>query len=385
MSKAAAGAPRHPLPERVVEAIRGQASLLEGVERALRAGTLAHAYLILGARGAGRGRLATAIAQMALCTVEPNGCTVEPQGCGRCPDCKQARRLAHPDLQLLYPATKEEEKDAERGQRLVEEYAADRFRLLGASPTASIGIDQVRGLKEAVAKSRVSGPRRVAIVFDAGRLTEQAGQSALKLVEEPPPDTLLLLTAEDTASLLPTLVSRCQRLRVRALPREEVAGLLEQELAVPPREARLLANLSGGSLGRAIEMLSEGLLELRDRIVPLVSAPLSDARAVEQAIARFGGPLDAATGQRAVELLLLWHRDLLAARSGVDPARWVHADRAGEIEQAARRMPLKEVRRRIELLEEFADALAHRVNPELSLHAALARIGSGASAGELWP
>ncbi|MFN8546744.1 MAG: DNA polymerase III subunit delta' C-terminal domain-containing protein [Candidatus Eisenbacteria bacterium] len=351
--------------------------MIEAMRRAIADGVLAHAYLLLGPRGSGRGRLATALAQLLLCP-RPDA------PCGACPDCKQARKLAHPDLHLLAPATKEEERDPERFARLLEGYAADRYELFGANPTAQIGIDQVRALKEDLAKARVSGPRRIGVLLEAGRLGEAAGQSALKLVEEPPPDTVLFLCAEETSSLLPTLVSRCQRLRVRPLPRADLARVLAKELDVPEAEARLLASLSGGSLGRAIEMREDGLLELRDRVLPLFEET-SQAKGAEAGLSRVASAFDAASGQRAVELLLLWHRDLLAARQGLPAEAWVHADRATEIARIAATLSLAEIRRRIELLEELNDALSHRVNPELSLHAALARWKSGARAGELWP
>jgi len=369
--------PKHPLPDRLLDAILGQEALIGAVRRAVADGVLAHAYLLLGPRGVGRGRLATAFAQLLLC---PRA----DAPCGACPDCKQARKLTHPDLHLLAPATKEEERDPERMARLVEDYASDRYRLFGANPTAQIGIDQVRALKEELAKARVSGPRRIGVLLEAGRLGEAAGQSALKLVEEPPPDTVLFLCAEETSSLLPTLVSRCQRLRVRPLPRLELARALSDELAVPEAEARLLASLSGGSLGRAIEMREDGLLELRDRVLPLFTEA-TQANSAEAGLSRVASALDAASGQRAVELLLLWHRDLLAARQNLPREGWVHADRAEEIARIATTVSLAELRRRVELLEELSDALSHRVNPELSLHAALTRWKSGARAGELWP
>ena len=368
----------HPLPDRLSDVVLGQARLFDGFARALEQKKLAHAFLLLGPRGVGRGRLATALAQSLLCAFGP-------PACGQCPPCKQARKLTHPDLHLLFPATKEEERDGERRARILEEYAGDRYRPLGVSPTATIGIEQVRQLKESLSLARVVGPRRVAIVFDAGKLTEQAGQSALKLVEEPPPDTLLFLTAEETAGLLPTLVSRCQRLRLRPLPRAEVAMLLTRDLEVDAAEANLLASLSGGVLGRALELRQEGLLELRDQVLPMFANASADPRAIESAISRLGSQFDAGTGQRAIELLLLWHRDLLAAARGLPASEFVHVDRASEIERMAAELRLPEVRRRIELLEELSEALKARVNPELALHAALSRWGSGARAGELWP
>ena len=124
-------------------------------------------------------RTCLAFAQQLLCE------NADPP-CGSCSGCRTSARLVHPDLHLLFPATREEAEDPAGRAALLEAYASNRYHLLEYSASAGIGIDRIRALKEEVAKSRVAGERRVVILADAPRLTEQAAQSALKLVEEPP-------------------------------------------------------------------------------------------------------------------------------------------------------------------------------------------------------
>ena len=241
-------------PQRVRDWLLGQEALLRLLGSARSEDRLAHAYLFVGPRGCGKTRTALAFAQELLCQAPegvsdagaPSRSGARAGGkapCGTCHGCVQVARLLHPDLHLVFPATREEAEDMSGRATLLERYAANRYHLLEHSPSASIGIDRIRALKEEVAKSGLEGDRRVVIISGAGRMTEQAAQSALKLIEEPPPDTVLILESESLAQLLPTLVSRCQRLRLRTLPVSELIAVLEKELGQEPAQARLLAAL----------------------------------------------------------------------------------------------------------------------------------------------
>jgi DNA polymerase III subunit delta' len=355
--------------------VRGQERLFSQWDQAVREDRLPHAILLLGPRGVGKGRTALALSQGLLCARSP-------APCGVCPSCRQVARLLHPDLHLLWPASREDLENAEALGRITTAYASDRFGTWDTSPAASIGIDQVRKLKEEMAKAGVEGDRRVACILAADRMTEQAAQSALKLVEEPPAQASLILTAEDPARLLPTLVSRCQRLRLTPLPREVVESILAGDLGVDREEARLLSALSGGCLGQAVEMKDGGLRAFRDRILKLFdfekgrggSAPsLEEVESRVQVLEREGG---AEAVSRAGRLLLIWYHDLLNARFGLPEEHLANSDLAAQAGSAGRALGLEEIGRRLRAVEEMLAAIEQNVNPALALHIALGRISS---------
>jgi DNA polymerase-3 subunit delta' len=201
------------------------------------------------------------------------------------------------------------------------------------------------------------------------------------MVEEPPPDTVHILCADDTSRVLPTLVSRCQRVRIQPLSPERIESVLVAGGA-SAAEARLLASLAEGSLWRAAQMRSDDVLELRDQAVQLFAAGGASAAAIAQRVESVGRSWNPSLARRAIDLLLLWHHDLLWIGSGASRDAVVHLDSLPRLETAARAMSPREIRRRVEILEEMAEAVEQRVNPTLALQVALSRLASGAEARE---
>lgn len=364
-----------PAPEalRLRDRLRGLDDALDHLSRARRQDRLAQSYLFLGPRGCGKTRLALAFAQELFCT------SPAPP-CGACAPCRQTAHLTHPDLHLVAPAAREELEHPDRIAALLAAYADDRYHLPLGGAAESIGIDRVRGLKEEAAKSPVAGTRRVIILAGADRMTEQAAQAALKLVEEPPPGTLLVLAAGETTDLLPTLVSRCQRVRVTPLGREVLRRILAEELLIPAAEASLLAALSGGSLGRALELRGLDVRALRDRAREAFDFPadaLPASSEVERRVRRLERSWTGDAARVGCWLLLSWLRDCLAARAGVDADDLANPDLAEEAGRVGRAVTPQEIGRRMRVIEEMADALERNCNPSLTLHAALWRMAGG--------
>lgn len=374
-------------PRRLRDELIGQEAVFERIERALLENRLGHAYLLLGLWGSGRTRTALALAQMLLCLESP--APGAPIPCGLCSGCRKTARIIHPDLHLIPPAVKDDAEDPDRMARLLEVYAGGRYHLLGSMGAASIGIDRLRRLKEEASKALVEGKRRIIILSSAERMTEQAAQSVLKLVEEPPPETVLILTAEDPAQLLPTLVSRCQRMHVRPLSRDVVASLLTDDVGLGPAEAKVLASLSGGSLGRALELKQSDALELRDSVIRVFAfpAPGSGERVSPQEVERRVRSLEriwtAESARRAGHLLLVWLRDLLVLHCGLEADSIANIDHAEDSRRLAARLSVEEIGRRICLVEEMVQAVDQYVNPVLALHATLTRIATGRSVEDI--
>jgi DNA polymerase III subunit delta' len=154
---------------------------------AQRSGRLPHALLIHEAPGAGGDWLAAWAARLVLCQ-HP-----ERSPCGDCPGCKRAAALQHPDLTLVRPL----------------------------EDSRQIRIEQVRELSAELALTSHGGGYKVGLITPADALNRFAANALLKTLEEPPPRTLLVLVATQPSRLPPTVVSRCQRLRLRAPTREE--------------------------------------------------------------------------------------------------------------------------------------------------------------------
>jgi DNA polymerase-3 subunit delta' len=216
----------------------GAKSLLAG---AVAAGRLPHALLLTGPRGVGKQRLALWLAQLVSCERPAQ----EP--CGDCRPCRLVLTLQHPDVHWFVPLELSRKgADADKQVELVaealsEEMAARREQPLydptagGTAGLAIHSIAAVRLLLRRVALTPAAGTRKVFIVGDAERLipqhgTEDAANALLKVLEEPPADTHLILTASDPNALLPTILSRVVLVRVARLPDSVVTAFAHSQL-----------------------------------------------------------------------------------------------------------------------------------------------------------
>ena len=216
-------------------------------------GRLHHAWLLTGPRGIGKATLAWRFARFLLAGQEaglfggpPQGLSVEKDAPGRGlidarshPDLFHLRRTLHPDN--------------------------GRIR-------SEIAVEDVRGLGAFMHMTPAMGSNRVAIVDAADEMNRNAANAVLKILEEPPPNAVLLLVAHAPGRLLPTIRSRCRRLALQPLATETVVQLLgDYAPATSPDERTALAALAEGSIGRALELSGAGSLALYREIVDVLA------------------------------------------------------------------------------------------------------------------
>jgi len=212
--------------------------------------------LLHGARGVGKQRLAIWLAQLLLCERAAADGLEDP--CGACQQCRYSLRLVHPDLHWFFPrpslkdsSASDADVAADMSEAIAERLAADG---LWAPPSGSEGI-YVKTMKALVHRATLRpamAKRAVFIVGDAERMVSQesspeAANTMLKLLEEPPPQTTLILTSSEPLSLLPTIRSRMVSIRVPSLSRAAVEAFLD-DAAV---QRRLPGTVREESIGRA--------------------------------------------------------------------------------------------------------------------------------------
>ncbi len=263
--------------------------------RAIAQERLPQVLLVSGPRGVGKQRLALWLAQLIYCE-KPGD---EP--CGECRQCNLVTRLGHVDLHWMIPVPRPKAADADRqvaeAAELVGQAVDERRKtpLYGPPDGMAIhGVAVARLIAKRAALTPVEGRRKVFIVGDAERLVPQeaspeAANALLKLLEEPPADTVFILTAADPKALLPTVRSRAVPLRLSPLADDEVRGFLESHLD-PPLEGDVLAErvaLAEGSIGRALWEVEEAA-KARAEALEFLRAALGDRpqlldRALKQA------------------------------------------------------------------------------------------------------
>ena len=321
-------------------------------ERLTKAATLPASLLFHGPKGVGKQRLALWLGQRLLCT----GVLAGPEPCRSCKSCRYAESLAHPDLHWYFPRPRLKDSDADT-EAVRADYVdaiAERLKVNGIyappSGTEGIFVATVRALLKGAALSPALGQRKVFIVGDAERMVSQEGadmaaNAFLKLLEEPLPDTQLILTSSEPGALLPTIRSRVASVRVPILSDGAVrlfladplvSAALERERVPSGVEERVqLASGAPGSLFGATSR--ESAVADAERFLKAAVSPDPTAAfqlALSQGASKARG---AFTDTLAALTVLLHRRSLTAVRHSDSRLALGAANAIGAVERAKER------------------------------------------------
>ena len=296
-----------------------------------------HAYLFCGPPGLGRRTLALRLAQALNCT-KPLAPGVP---CGLCRDCKQIEAMQHPDMNVIQ--------------------ALDNDNLPKEGGT--LKVDQIREVQRSLSLKPYQSKYRVALFLRFQEANDNAANALLKTLEEAPAHAILLLTADTPEQLLPTIISRCEILRLRPLPIEAVVSDLIYR-GVDEERARLLAHISGGRPGYARRLVDDvTLLEKRDERLNDLQALLPAPRVEKFSYAdKLSKDKDAM--RQAITIWLSYWRDVMLRVAGAETPL-INVDRNMEIEFLAGRLDLSTARRVVSDLENALEKMDRNVNSRL--------------------
>ncbi|MFP2908824.1 DNA polymerase III subunit delta' [Pyxidicoccus sp. 3LFB2] len=326
--------------------VLGQPRAIDSLQAALRGGAVHHAYLFAGPEGVGKELAAVGLAQALTCPEQPD------VGCGTCASCVRIDKGLHPDVTWVMP-------DEERVSRGL----AGRSDFSG-TPSRELRVEQIRGLQERLALRGLESKRKVAIIVSAQTMNVQAQNAFLKTLEEPPSETTLIMVTNAMDRLLPTIRSRCSKVHFNPLPVELVAQRVQKERKLDADTAALAAIMAGGSLGRALALDVEALAQRKDVVTAFETLRGEDAVGLLRFAEAHGGSREDAEG--ALELLVLWTRDVALARAGLE-ASLANRDMKALALEAAARTSEAQLHRRHSLLEGTRAAIARNGAPRLQL------------------
>jgi DNA polymerase-3 subunit delta' len=365
---------------------------------AMESGTMTHAWLITGPPGSGRSIAALCFAAALQCSEEGT------PGCGECRACTTTMAGTHGDVRRVIPEG------------------------------LSISVTEMRSIVQIASRRPSTGRWQIVLVEDADRLTEGAANALLKVVEEPPPSTVFLLCAPsvDPEDISITLRSRCRHVPLVTPPLDAIAQVLIDTDGLPEADARWAASVSGGHVGRARRLATDGqartrreraLSLARDAATPsraylaaeeLVKTAEEDAKALtgdrndvetEELRTALGaggtgkgavGALRGAAGalkdlekrqksrltrasrdelDRALIDLATYFRDALLVSAGAGDVLANHPDMAEKVASMAAVVPPDRLLRCIEAVLECREALAVNVKPKFAVDAMVATVG----------
>jgi DNA polymerase-3 subunit delta' len=318
--------------------------------------TIPHALLFTGLAGIGKRAAANAFAMTCNCIgitanqgIAPSGGTIGSAplaSCGKCSACRKILTGNHPDILHIKPA----------GQY--------------------IKIAQIRGLVETLALKPYEAQLRVVIIAEAQSLNPSAGNALLKMLEEPPDRTLLILTAPQKADVLPTIVSRCQIVRFNPVSRGSIVAELTANHSVSPDNAKVLSAMADGSLNRAVDLYRSGWLRYRDWLLAA-----SGIERIEKIGTRPTGVLLAFAEKLftrktqvplSLETMLSWLRDLIVCRH--DPERVVNTDLIDKLRKVSQEMPETVLLEKMEIILAAQKEIDANSNLRLTLEVMMLRL-----------
>ncbi len=236
---------------------------------------LSHALLFLGKEGSGALQLAIALSQYIVCDAAKKARGKEQQAigngqmsdsCGVCPSCTKARQLIHPDIHFTYPVITKKPGDKPVSTDYIVEWrdfiklypygnVYDWLQFIGAeNKQGNITAEECNDIIRKLSLKSFESGYKILIVWMPEYLKKE-GNKLLKLIEEPPPDTLFILVGENESMILSTIVSRCQLIKIPALETLEMAKALEERAKIPGDQAQQIAAISEGNYREALQLI----------------------------------------------------------------------------------------------------------------------------------
>ena len=321
--------------------IPGAGRVKRTLKLALSRGRVPNSLLFTGPEGVGKRRTALTLAKALNC-LERND-----DSCDRCSSCLAIDAGRFPDVMEVETA---EEKSA-------------------------VAIEQIRLLKHLAYLRPMAGRKRVFIVSGAEEMSEAAENSVLKVLEEPPLFSHIILVTASPFLLLPTIVSRCRTLTFAPVGREEIERILV-ERDYPADRARILSLLVGGNLERALELDWDEVSELKEASWALLEGLVS-GRSASLFLDRFGGLSKAVQEpfRETMEILASFVRDMLLLAAGGDPRLLLNPEYEGRLRETAAGVPVRRLLGMLAVMEFVLAELPRNLNKNLLATAFLSNMG----------
>ncbi len=307
------------------ENIIGQTTAVRSLENMISQDQVRGSFLFLGPDGVGKRTTGIEFAKAINCGEMKDGC--------RCASCKKIDSGNHPDIFIIEPE--------------------------GAS--SSIRIEKIRDIIYQASLKPYEARKRVFMINDAEAMTDEAQNALLKVLEEPPENHILILTASNISGLLSTVLSRCKVLKFYSLAQAEIQGFLQKE-GIDEKDSSLFSHMAMGSIGRAMEFIDDGIITRRDEVVN--NFFLRKSALLRESVLKEEGSSDT---EKSLYMLLCWYRDLLVSKFTKDAGSSLNIDRALEISSYSSRFTKEKLEKDLLNIITTIDYIRRNVNPKIAL------------------
>ena len=319
--------------------IIGRKEIKEHLQTAITQNKVSHAYIINGEHGSGKRLIAGVFAAALQC--EEKG----TNPCGACKSCAQAETGNHPDIIWV------------------------------THEKMSIGVDDIRAqVNNDIAIKPYSSAKKIYIIPDADKMTEQAQNALLKTIEEPPEYAVVILLAENVNHLLQTILSRCVVLNLKPVSEEEIADYLVKQYSIPDYAAKVAAQFSQGNVGKAIRYGTSGDFDKikEDSLHLLKYIDDMEIHEIIEAIRKLSEYKHKISD--CIDFMQLWYRDILMYKVTKDPDKILFKEEFRFISAQAKKRSYEGLENIIKAMDKAKVRLAANVNFDVAVELMLLTI-----------
>ncbi len=309
----------------------GQEEAVEILQDEIKKDRISHAYLFSAKKGSGKSKLAFEFAKASFCEES------KVDSCGSCINCRKMDHQNHPDFKII---------------SVLEGKTA-------------ISIDQIRELKKEIAYKPYDSDHKIYIIESAEKMTKEAANSLLKTLEEPPSFATIILLVEDSGRLLPTIISRCQQIKLRNVSKNRIKELLLAE-GLEAERAEIISSTAAGSPGRALEIIEiDNYFAERQKIYDFLK-DINSKNTIE--IFKITEKLTSLLKADfpCFDLLSDWYRDIMMIKQDYLDAV-INKDYFEELKVLAAELSLQKLINNLELIAQSEEYIERNIRSELSL------------------
>ncbi len=308
--------------------IIGQNNVIHKLINIRNSGKISHAYIFYGIEGVGKDAVAIEFAKYVNCDNPINN-----GACDICPSCRQITSLSSVDFKFItaLPAGKNEsDSDDDPIKNLKEddykiylselkEKSENNYHKINLPNANNIRISSIRQIKRDISLTNTKDKKKIFIISDADKMNIQSSNALLKILEEPPGNSLIILTTSRINFLLPTIFGRCQKIKFDSLSLNDIKNYILKVSNYSESEALFYAGLSEGSISKCDEILKEDYLSLRENVIDLLRAVVSGKKMmITSELRKITGVKDKEKVKQALKILNIWLRDAFYFENGLE-------------------------------------------------------------------
>src|ERR1043165_5964610 len=333
--------------------LTGNARVKDALKRMITSGRLPGALLFAGEEGVGKKKFALEVARTLNCRTPKNG-----EACGVCPSCVRIAKLNYP-----------EREDADEWTQIIWTDHPDVG--LVVAPKRVLRVEQMRQIEKEANFRPFEGKARVFLIDEADKLNDNSANALLKVLEEPPKTSHLILITARPAMLLPTILSRCQMIRFSPLTPEEIESHLIKHNLVDSKAARLRARAASGSMGRALSGDLVTFTSQRKAMLKVLNALVvsQDRAQLLRAAEQLNEAQYKDEFEERLEVLETLIRDAWMLSLGVGPSQLVNEDLLPELREASQKLDPSRAGEWILQIEDLREQLIVNVNRKITTDA----------------